>query len=205
MREPDSPVLTEKNLVNARKILFLVASLFESHGIQYHLEGGTLLGIVRDHDLLPWDYDVDISIPYDQLENVKKLRRQFLLKGYKLSIKRSKRGAGPIDVGDPYIIKVKPILDHILNWFISGYEKHFIVLDIFLKKEHEGYVYWEAKGKTMRVESKYYKSYDLIEFRNVNIRTPNFYKEYLTQKYGDWSVPIKEWDCSKNELTIVGK
>lgn len=47
--------LTEKNLKRARKLLFEVVELLEKHNIDYHLEGGPLLGVVRDKDLLPWD------------------------------------------------------------------------------------------------------------------------------------------------------
>ena len=53
----------ERNIVAARKMLISVAELLDKNSILYHLEGGTLLGIVRDKDLLPWDNDIDISIP----------------------------------------------------------------------------------------------------------------------------------------------
>jgi len=32
---------------------------------------------------------------------------------------------------------------------------------------------------------------------------PNAYRDYLTEKYGDWSVPVKEWDCAVDERTLV--
>ena len=45
-------------------MLFYSTDFLTKHGIKYFLEGGTLLGIVRDGDLLPWDHEVDISIDY---------------------------------------------------------------------------------------------------------------------------------------------
>ena len=68
--------LTQKNLIRARRILVDVVELLEKHNIDYHLEGGTLLGIVRDKDFLPWDHDVDISISKDNVESFLRLRRK---------------------------------------------------------------------------------------------------------------------------------
>ena len=50
-------------------MLFYFTDFLTKHRINYFLEGGTLLGIVRDGDLLPWDHDVDISIDYSDAKN----------------------------------------------------------------------------------------------------------------------------------------
>jgi phosphorylcholine metabolism protein LicD len=197
------PILTERNLEKARKILFDVTAMLELKNIPYHLEGGTLLGIVRDKDLLPWDYDVDISVPYEHLSSLMKLRFALLRKGYKISARKSQADVGPIRKGDYYILKVKPLLGYLINLFVKGYNENFVVLDIFLKRDDGNHTYWEAKGKVMRVESKYYQSFQTVTYRNVQLRAPNLYKEYLTQKYGDWTIPVKEWDCGVDERTIV--
>jgi phosphorylcholine metabolism protein LicD len=197
------PLLTKNNLEQARKMLFDVTALLDLKNIPYHLEGGTLLGIVRDKDLLPWDDDVDISVPYEHLPSLMKLKFTFLLKGYKVSTRRSQTDVGPIRKGDYYVFKLKPLMSHLITLFVKGYKKNFVVLDIFLKRDDGIYTYWEAKGKVMRVESKYYQSHQTVAYRDIQLRAPNYYRDYLTQKYGDWSVPVKEWDCGENELTIV--
>lgn len=199
----DTPVLTSQNLEVARRALIIITQLFDRYAIPYHLEGGTLLGIVRDNDLLPWDHDIDISIPKEYIENVENLKLKLLLRGYKLSSKMSKIQSGPFNVGDQYIFKIKPLLPYMVRWVIPNYIEKFIVLDVFIKIEHETFTYWQAKRTLMRVENKYYKSFETIEYRGHSLKVPNHYRDYLAQKYGDWSVPVKEWDCGENELTIV--
>ena len=62
--------LEGKNKVEAEDLLVEISLLLEQHHIQYYLEGGTLLGILRENRLLPWDGDLDLSIMSNQLENI---------------------------------------------------------------------------------------------------------------------------------------
>lgn len=48
-----------------RETLKYTIDLCERHNIQYFAYGGTCLGAVRHHDMIPWDDDVDLLIPYD--------------------------------------------------------------------------------------------------------------------------------------------
>lgn len=43
-----------------------VHRICESNGIRYQLAYGSLLGAVRDGGQIPWDYDVDVFIPYEE-------------------------------------------------------------------------------------------------------------------------------------------
>lgn len=50
-----------------------VINLLNLNRINYWLCHGTLLGIIRDGDLIPWDHDIDIAVWYD-----KKLKEKFI-------------------------------------------------------------------------------------------------------------------------------
>src|SRR5688572_5093981 len=101
-------VLTKRNLSRARRILLEVTSLLDKNNIVYHLEGGTLLGLVRDGELLPWDNDVDISIPEKYAEKFSMLKSDLFRLGYKMSTRRSTIESGPIQKNQFSVFKVKP-------------------------------------------------------------------------------------------------
>jgi len=197
------PSLTDKNLIRARKVLFDVVDFLESEKIEYWLEGGTLLGIVRDKELLPWDHDIDLSISAKDAEkfaqNIKKLRR----KGYRVTQKTMRKDFGAFKAGQHRIFKVKSFVPSILKFVFSVAHKHMVVADIFIKAIDEKYAYWQAMEKIMRVDKKYYSSFETVEYLGRKLRAPFDYKGYLTEKYGDWSTPIKEWNCGTDEKTVV--
>lgn len=201
--EKSEASLIKGNLTAARKLLFTITNVLDEKGIPYHLEGGTLLGIVRDHDLLPWDHDVDISIPFEFADEIPKLRMPLLKKGYKISVRRSLKNTGPIKIGHYSIFKIKPLFAYMVYWFIPGYKRQLVVMDIFVKAKDEAFTYWQAKDKVMRVENKYYESFETVQYRGHLLKVPNHYREFLTQKYGNWSITVKDWDCARDESTVI--
>ncbi|MGQ1890049.1 LicD family protein [Thermophagus sp. OGC60D27] len=193
----------KKNHRTALLFFLKLVDVLDHFDVPYFLEGGTLLGVVRDRNLLPWDHDIDFSINHSELKKLRELRWHFFLKGYKLSVRKSRKNIGPFKKGDVTVIKVKPILPYLAKeWIFFGKRDH-VVCDIFVKQSDGEYHYWQAKEKIMRVSNKYHDRYDSIEYLGRDIMVPSNYKDYLTEKFGDWSVPVKEWDCAKNEKTIV--
>ncbi len=47
----------------AKDILKSLTDYLDAHDLRYYLAYGTLLGAVRHHDIIPWDYDIDIQMP----------------------------------------------------------------------------------------------------------------------------------------------
>ncbi len=61
----------------AHRILLLLLFEFDrvckKHGIKYFLQGGSLIGAARHHDLIPWDDDVDVAIYREDFEKLKQV------------------------------------------------------------------------------------------------------------------------------------
>ena len=49
--------LNDNYLIRMKHMLFDSLDIFERNGIKYWIDDGTLLGIIRDGDLIPWDHD----------------------------------------------------------------------------------------------------------------------------------------------------
>ena len=195
---------SKKNLNRARKLLLITADVLDANNIVYHLEGGTLLGIVRDGDLLPWDYDVDISIPSPEQDKFLAIAGTFRRYGYKVKKHRHSKNFGPLKAGTYRIFKLKSIVFSVLKEILPFFRKWYLNLDVFIKYSDATHTYWQAKEMIMKVPRSHYEGYEEIDFQGRKLKVPCDYKEYLTAKYGDWSVPVKQWDCGTDELSICG-
>ncbi len=58
------------------EILRVVATFCDAHGIRYCLSSGTLLGAIRHNGFIPWDDDVDISMPRKDFEHFLALAKE---------------------------------------------------------------------------------------------------------------------------------
>ena len=178
-----------------REMLVGVTDLLEQFGVDYHLEGGTLLGIVRDGDLIPWDHDLDISIPESAVEDLQALVPTLRRRGWRVS-RRFFLTDGPVwGKGQTRILRIRA-----RRWLIL---KGDLCLDVFVKYTSDGYSWWQAKKKTMRVDARHYAGHSSVAFGGTMLRAPVDPEGYLEAKYGDWRIPRKDWDCAHDERTII--
>ena len=64
--------------------LYCFDDICRKHGIDYYLEGGSLLGAVRYGDLIPWDDDVDIEMTREDFERMINLPRSEFPEGMEI-------------------------------------------------------------------------------------------------------------------------
>ena len=57
----------------AVKLLLDVNDILKNSNVDYWIEGGTLLGAIRDKKLIPWDHDLDLGMKYSSDLKMKKM------------------------------------------------------------------------------------------------------------------------------------
>lgn len=155
--------LEGKNALIAQKMLHKITKIMEILSISYWLEAGTLLGIVRENRLLPWDNDLDISVFEKDSKKLLLISILFFFIGYRVSYRKYKQNIEPFKKGEMRIIKVRN--------FVGFFGKGKILLDIFIKKKVENDYYWIEGVKTTVMKSspaKFLEEQTKIEFNKKN-------------------------------------
>jgi len=190
--------LTGENLTVALKMLNDVTTVLDSRQIRYCLDGGTLLGIMREKRLLPWDNDLDLFAPVDELWRLKAAMWKLRIMGYWVGTYHHKVDQPPFKKGGPRIIKIKNRKRLLADGPIT--------LDIFLKYKSGDDYYWIAGSRRnyviKSVPAEYYEQLTQVEFNNKKHWIPKAYEDYLTVRYGDWKIPVKEWNHNIDDKAI---
>lgn len=185
-------------LIKAKKMLRDVADILEQCRIQYVLEAGTLLGIVRENRLLPWDNDVDITITEKYEKKLLHNRWRFWLKGYRFYVRRYKRNTGPFRKGQVRIIRIQT------RRLI--FVKDMSLLDIFIKRPIENEYFWtvDVKRPVLKAVPKcFYDETTTLEFDGKYYSVPRDYEGYLAYHYGkDWRIPVKKWNFRTDDHCV---
>jgi phosphorylcholine metabolism protein LicD len=114
------------------KMFKLIIPILNKHKIQYFADYGTLLGIVRDGYILPWDYDVDFSIFAKNKNEIDNNNFKQALLNVNLTLKRSINNTYKVyfceDVDDnsKNYYKITAHIDFYV-WFDSNSQKNNIV------------------------------------------------------------------------------
>ena len=189
--------LTGKNLKNSMKMLQKVTQIMEKNGTPYWLEGGTLLGIVREKRLLPWDNDMDISLVKDNEKKLLSILFKIFLRGYIVRVKKYKFDVDPFKKGEVRIVKIR----NRKFLFIKG----DATLDIFFKRKKNDEYFWTVGVKKPVLKSVpkiFYEELAAVNFNGKTYSVPKDYDGYLTYRYGDRKTPVKEWNFKKDDRAI---
>ena len=130
--------LEGETLKSALKMLERVTSIFEETGIKYSITAGTLLGIVRENRLLPWDRDMDLRIFHQDSKKILNSVRKIRKAGYKVRLRYQEKEDSPLNKGDLRILKIYSRK----KYFFKGE----VMMDCFIAtKEKDRYI-WSCGG-----------------------------------------------------------
>jgi lipopolysaccharide cholinephosphotransferase len=189
--------LTGKYAVIAEKMLQDVAIILEKSKIPYVLEAGTLLGIVREDRLLPWDNDVDITITREHAKKLLAIRWKFWLKGYRTRVRVFEKDTGPFKKGTPRILKIQT------RKFL--FFRDVSMMDIFIKDLMQDEYFWTVGVQEPVLKAaprRFYDEHTAYPFRGKQFSVPKDYIGYLEYHYGDWKTPRKEWNYRTDDNCV---
>lgn len=180
----------------ANLILPSVAKLLQKHDIAFCLDGGTLLGIVREGRLLPWDYDLDLFVRGEDASKIRALKWQLLRLGFRLNKRKTLSSFGPIPNDAPRVYKIKSL---------RKYDGQRLTIDLIFKYADEGHYHWVVGINPpvhKKVPRKFYDQFGSIEYKGYAYPIPHQVDEYLKYRYGDWRTPKKEWNFKVDDNAI---
>lgn len=181
----------------AEAMLADVTRLLGKIGVRYGLDGGTLLGIVREDRLLPWDDDMDLFVPEDQLPRLEARLYRFRLAGYKVSVKKARHSLGSIQAGSVRLIKIRS--RKYLFW------RGDLLMDLFIKYasgERYEWIVGDENAVHKSVDGRFYRSLRTLLFRGVEYAVPAETDAYLAARYGEWRTPVTVWDFRRDDQAI---
>ncbi len=179
LKSVEYPFQNNKTREFAQKILLELSKSFKELSINYFVDFGTLLGIVRDGGLITWDDDIDFSIPHYELNNLIHSIDGILLK---------------INNGVIWKYEIIYNYDKTVSNIVLNFEDIFdlglkaFAVDLWI-------IYFESglAIQTMnKVSDIHFLENDLVLFKGESINVPKEYVHYLEHTYGNWKVPKKD-------------
>src|SRR5690554_2521976 len=158
----------------------------------WYLVSGTFLGLHRDGGFLAHDYDIDVGIhgeqiSVDDLVKVLAASPRFVTKKVDLHIEITQDEEGLL-----HLVKV-PALVKLIH-------ENGLNLDVFIHYTENGRCWhgsiihrWE--NSPFELEKR--------ELEGVPVYAPKDADRYLTENYGDWRTPVKEFDCTTGTPNLV--
>lgn len=184
MKVDDLPFESPETLKKANDLINIISTCLNS--IPHYYTFGTLLGIARDGNLIPWDDDIDIAIFAEDIKQVQdkllntitEFEKLFDIKIYLRTYTNGKPASISLDC-----------LENGRKLFMVNFDCMYV----------EGNI---VKQELNDTPLKYFTDYEEIPFKETAIRVPKDYKGYLDFTYGDWHIVKKNTSFADNTISF---
>jgi phosphorylcholine metabolism protein LicD len=187
--------LTKKQKVEIQAVKEVV-DLLEEHDIIYWIDCGTCLGAYRYGGIIPWDWDIDISILLPDHDNVKKILSN--LDPEKYQIQDWSSYSKPKTFLKLYVKETKNFID-IYHYQINEDERTVGYLFTYLDSSFpDSWKKWEMKCiKPLKYEEMF--PLKKAKFDHLTLWAPNHVVTFLQSKYGENLDPTMVWDEERQD------
>lgn len=181
-----TPFVNPSSLLLGRHIIVSLNAMAMKQSIPLVADFGTLLGLVRDSDIIHWDDDIDFSVPLDFADSVENLLLAFVRVDTSKVRWKVERVEGKnnnfvgllLKFDDPDGLHAEFTTSVCFRELVDGKSVHMPSLGMWYSPE------------------KHFNDIDTLSWRGESVQVPSEYKEYLTFQYGDWNVPKKDIQLS---------
>jgi len=161
----------------AIELLQATIDILESNNIKYFLISGTLLGLVRHNDFIPWDDDIDIiadSTILDKLDIIVNKNKDLNFINRQYIVKTFFRNKGPPIRGNG----AREWRKHVVNG--KGLYR-FPFIDIFIYTQKDNILTFFNK----KWDAEQFFPEDKVPFLGLNVSVPRAPHYFLSLNYGD--------------------
>lgn len=215
------------------KQLIWIINLLNEYKINYWVDNGTLLGIMRDGNLIEGDKDIDISIWAKEEKKLKKLLPLLENEGYSISISsynsyNFKYKFIPMKNNKKLLIIDVSLFDTYLQhaWCpqkIVGFRAYYkfpTKLRDFISNIYSKYWKIKRKDNDIKIQKLSYPRFlrnlitwwiPLSYFKQIvfldksKIRIPEDWENYLEFRYGNWRIINKDWVFVNDDKGLIHK
>ena len=169
-------------------ILKSLIDILNFNSIDHWFIASALLALKRNQKLA-WFADVDIAIPYEQLDNISSILNNSSFK-YSIEIRRHTNNGFLWEIGRVYQIMIKSKSDIILS--------EPAIIDIHaLHLKNESVYYNLTDTNFLKTDSYHFKGKEKFKYKDLDLNIPIEAEKYLESTYGiNWKTPSQFFSMS---------
>lgn len=191
---PDKIVIPSKMLLtklkpfedqSTREFAKTIISIFQEQAILFKipllLDFGTLLGIVRDNNVISWDDDIDFGINFNFKDSLEPL--------IFCSLSKISQNI------NWHIIKQfnneNQIIAYEIHFEETSFLRNFVTTINFRKKINDKSIHLISLGKWF-CPAEHFEDFEILKWNGKKVQVPKYFERYLSFVYGEWKKPKKD-------------